>query len=187
MISLIYYTLLDIIGNGISFDGLPGDGLSFIPYSLKIFILRLLQKIFGNMYPSHWRKQLLFPVVKKGHTTTKPKLSGIAVVPLFSRIYDIIVSKTFCAWHCPNPEQAEFREGQGCIIQIFALFTSISMANCLNESIYIGLLDFVKAFDFMNSPQLLKELKDSNGMDEQISVDHGATQGRHSSCNIFSF
>ena len=108
------------------------------------------------MYPSHWRKQLLFPVVKKGHTATKPKLRGIAVGPLFSRIYDIIIYKRFCAWYCPNPEQAGFREGQGYIIHFFALFMSITMANCLNKSIYIGILDFGKAFDFMNRPKLLK-------------------------------
>ena len=83
------------------------------------------------------------------------------------------------------------------------------MAKYLNISIYIGLLDFEKAFDFMNRTMLLKDLKrqgigsvflknlynmyekvqylskiDDNIMGKQLNAKHGITQGK--TCNIFS-
>ena len=200
------------IGKGTSFDGLPGRLLQFLPQSLLNSILLLYQCIFGNIYPSQWRNQLLLPVTKKGHETTNPKLRGIAIGPLFSRVFDIIVNKRFCTWYSPNPEQAGFRQHQGCLIQIFALFITMSMAIHLSKSLYIGLLDFEKAFDFMNRPSLLRDLMNKgigsmfldnlynmyektfyvpkiseNVIGEQIPANHGIAQGKNSSCNIFSF
>ena len=119
---------------------------------------------------------------------------------------DVIINNRFCTWYTPNPNQAGFRKGQGC--QIFSLFLTINMAKYLNTSIYIGLLDFEKAFDFMNRPLLIDDLrigsaflrnlyliyekvsyvpKVDNMMGREMDANHGVTQGRHSSCNIFSF
>ena len=41
---------------------------------------------------------------------------------------------------------------------MFALFLSVEMASILGKSLYIGLLDFEKAFDFLNRKTLLKDL-----------------------------
>ena len=101
------------IGKGTSFDGLPGECLILIPDNLNICILSLLQNIFGKVYPYGWRKQILFPIPKKEHTIIKPKLRGIAIGPLLSRVNDIIINEKFCSWYNPNPEQAGFRKGQG--------------------------------------------------------------------------
>ena len=132
---------------------------------------------------------------------------------MLSRIYDIIINKRITSWYNPNPEQAGFRKKQGCIIQIFALFLTLEMSKCLNRSLFIGLLDFEKAFDFMNRPKLMKDLmKDGIGSlflknlfnmysiihylpktsrnlmhDDPIISKHGVTQGHNSYCNIFSY
>ena len=200
------------IGKGISFDGLPGQVLQLMPANLKDCILHLFRTIFSHKYPSQWRNQLLFSIEKKGHQVSNPKLRGIAVGPLLSRLYDIMLNQRFCSWYFPNPEQAGFRRQQGCIVQIFALLLTLAMAKSLQKSLFIGLLDFEKAFDYMNRPTLMKDLmkkgigdmclkslnnmynevnyspKISNKMvGEAITTDHGVTQGRNSSCNIFSF
>ena len=146
------------IGKGKSFDGLSGKVLQLTPPKLRECILKLLVTIFNNTYPSQWRTQLLFPSEKKGHKDNNPKLRGIAIGPLLSRLYDIIINKRFCSWYVPNPEQAGFREHHGCIVHIFALFLTMEMAKSLRKSLFIGLLDFVKAFDFMNRPTLMKDL-----------------------------
>ena len=77
--------------------------------------------IFDFKYPSQWTNQLLSPIEKKGHVKSDPKLRGIAVGPIMSRMYDIIINKRFNYWYDPNPQQAGFRKNQGCILQIFGL------------------------------------------------------------------
>lgn len=131
------------IGKGASYDGLSGSILQFIPEKLKAVIFHLFYWIFDNKgYPLSWRKQLLTPIEKKGHSINSPKLCGITVGPLLSRLADLFLNKQFCDWYTPNPEQGGFRKKQGCFIQIFSLFTKIELAKCLNKSLFICLLDF---------------------------------------------
>ena len=198
-------------GNGVSFDGLPGKVLSLLPPNLRNIILQLYDTIFKTFYPSLWQSQLLSPIEKKGHALIDPKLRGIAVGPMFSRLYDIMVNFRMESWYSPNPEQAA-KKKQGCVVQIFGLFLMLDMAKYCGKTLFIGLLDFEKAFDFMNRPTLMqKMMKDgigciflknlynmykeiryhpkisSNLMDEPILSEHGVTQGRNSSGNIFSY
>ena len=90
--------------------------LQVIPPILRKNILLLFQFIFGNLYPLQWSNQLLSLIEKKGHRSSDPKLRGIAVGSLLSRLYDIILNNRFCSWYVPNPQQAGFRENQGCRI-----------------------------------------------------------------------
>ena len=200
------------IGKGVSYDGIPGKILQFLPANFRDCILYLIRTIFFNYYPTQWRNQLLFPIEKKGHSNDNPKLRGIAVGPLMSRVFDIIINNRFLSWYYPNPQQAGNRKKQGCSIQIFALFLSVEMASILGKPLYIGLLDFEKAFDFLNRKTLLKDLMnkgignsflknlcktydeiiylpkvESNMMGDGIISNHGVTQGRNSSGSLFSF
>ena len=199
-------------GNGVSFDGLSGSILSLLPANLRNVVLHLYQLIFHTFYPSPWQSQLLSPIEKKGHSLIQPKLRGIAVGPMFSRLYDIIVNFRFEDWYHPNPEQAGGRKEQGCPLQIFGLFIMLDMAKHCGKKVFIGLLDFEKAFDYMNRPTLMRDMmKDGIGstflknlnnmyseirylpkisshlMDDPIISEHGVTQGRTSSGNIFSY
>ena len=174
--------------------------------------MQLFQNIFSDDYPNNWYKQLLFPITKAGHTRKTPKLRGIAISPMLSRIYDHIINERFCRWYHPNSEQAGYRKGQGCVVQLFSLFMIIEHANNLGKDIFIGLLDFEKAFDYTNRLLLVKGLiKDgagnkmvrairnmyldtkyvpkisSNYIGDEISSNYGVTQGRKSSANIFSY
>ena len=93
------------IRRGISFDGLPPNILRIIPYDLKEIILILIQNIFFTEYPKDWNVQLLHAITKPGHTYKNPQLRGIAVAPLFCRVYDVILDNRFRNWYVPNYEQ----------------------------------------------------------------------------------
>ena len=49
----------------------------------------------------------------KGNSVISPNLRGIAVGPMFSRLYDIIVNFRMENWYHPNPEQAGCRKKTG--------------------------------------------------------------------------
>ena len=167
--------------------------------------------VFNCDYPYQWRRQLLIPTPKKGHTEHDPKLRGIAIGPVLSRLYDIVMDTRFVEWYQPNPEQAAFRILQGCILQIFALLILLHLGKELGKQLYIGLIDYEKAFDFVNRAELARCLMENNigckflrnftntyketiyttkisttHMGNDIPTDHGLTQGKNSSANIFS-
>ena len=84
-------TAIKNIGTGTSLDGLAPDISKILPLSMRRVILQLFQQIFITEYPKQWQEQLLFPHPKSGHTTSDPKLRGIAIGPLLSRMYDSII------------------------------------------------------------------------------------------------
>ena len=199
------------IGNGVGLDGLPPEIAKILPQSIKEILVPFFQSVFLGKYPEMWENQLLFPSKKKGHTISNPKLRGIALSTLLSRIYDDIIDQRFSTWYTPNLEQAA-RKGQGCVFQIFALLLLIDYAKHLNKSIYIGLLDFEKAYDFTNRAVLISDLLErgigkrlaqaifsmysntsytpkisKNLVGEPIVTKFGVTQGRKSSGNLYAF
>ena len=84
------------LGTGTGLDGVSPEIFRIVPIKVKEYTFLLYNQIFGNMYPEMWRKQLILPSTKKGHTVKEPEPRGIAVGPVLSRIYDIIIDKRFC-------------------------------------------------------------------------------------------
>ena len=117
---------------------------------------------FDGYYPDNWNKQLLFPFEKKGHSINEPKLRGIAIGPALSRLYDILINNIFRTWYHPNMHQAGFREKQGRTLQIVAFLHLLDMAQKINKTLYIFLLDYEKAFDFTNRAEMAKQLMQNN-------------------------
>ena len=200
------------MGTGTSLDGLSPDILKILPPSMINLILCFMKSCFRTKYPDIWKSQLLFPHPKKGHTSTEPKLRGIPIAPLISRIYDIILNSRFCKWFIPNKEQAGFRKGQGCLLQIFTLYLLMELAKSLKKELFVAFLYYEKAFDFLNPPKLAeKMIQKGIGMTYihalydmyshmtytpkisatklggAIVTKHGVTQGRSSSENYYSF
>ena len=200
------------LGNGISFDGISSDLLILLPEELRECILKLFQNIYIGHYPSRWNMQLLKYVTKKGHSMKNPKLRGIGIGEILGRLYDIVIDERFKSWFKPNPEQAGFRKLQGCILQLFALFLLLDWARYKGYVLFIGLLDYEKAFDFVNRHRLINDLVeegadrnlvkniynmyketsyvpkiDKTSAGDEIRTMYGVTQGKTSSCDIFSF
>ena len=101
---------------------------------------------------------MLIPIPKKGHTILDPKLRGIAIGPILSRVFDIIINERFSSWYEPNYHQAGFRKGQGCLFQIFCLMLLCEISRILEKGLYIGLFDYTKAFDYLCRPILLQDM-----------------------------
>ena len=200
------------MGTGTSLDGIPPDISKLLPPELKIVITNLFTKVFDDSYPKDWQNQLLFSIAKKDHSIKNPKLRGIAIGPFLSRLYDHIINERFCKWYKPNSEQAGYRKGQGCVLQLFSLFLLIDHAKNSHKDLFIGLLDFEKAFDYTNRYLLVESLMEHNigkkfaraltsmyhkneytpkltgdYIGEPIESKYGVTQGRKSSANLFSF
>ena len=200
------------IGTGTSIDGIAPDILPIIPPALRQLIHVLYNRVFKSTYPSTWQDQLLLPHPKKGHLPSNPQLRGIAIGPVLSRVYDKILNKRFKNWYVPNKEQAGFRELMGCLLQIFAIYLLMELAKNTENEIYIAFMDYEKAFDFLSRKRLMDKLclakagkgfirafhsmyektayipKISNTqLGEKITTEHGVTQGKESSANLYSF
>ena len=200
------------INRGISFDGLPPKILQIVPYSLKEVFLVILQMVFTHKFPENWRLQILHAITKHGHTYLQPSLRGIAIAPLICRLYDTIMDNRFQNWYIPNAEQSGFRPKQGCLFPLFTLVIMICFCKENNRDMFVGFLDFEKAFDYVNRPKLITDLMakgcgknyvralsdmyeeslyvpkiNCNTLGDNISTKYGVTQGKRSSTNLFSF
>ena len=213
-IDILYEEINDAcrdIVNGVGIDGLPPALSKLLPESIRVILKTIFQRVFEGAYPKSWENQLLFPIKKKDHSLSNPKLRGIGIGDLFSRLYDDIIYKRFSTWFTPNPEQAA-KKGQGCIFQIFALLLLIDYTKNTNKSLFIGLLDFEKAYDFLNRAILMTDLMGKgigkkllyalytmysntsytpkitkNLVGDPIDTKYGVTQGRKSSGNLYAF
>ena len=111
----------------------------------------------------------------------------------------------------PNLEQAGFREKQGCLPQIFSLLLIIDISRKINKDVFVGIIDYEKAFDYTNR-YLLTESMINKGIGKRylnsfinsykktdyviksslttigknISTYHGVTQGKTTSADYFS-
>ena len=104
---------MQLIGTGISIDGIPPNVAKILPHSMKEVILDLVKKVFFHEYPDEWTKQILHSIKKDGHAANDPTLRGIAIAPFLCRLYDIIIDMRFCAWYISIYEQSGFRPGLG--------------------------------------------------------------------------
>ena len=202
---------IDNIGTGIGLDGIEPSIVKIFPLSLRKLLVMLMNIVWVTKYPDEWQKQLLLPYPKKGHQITDPKLRGIGIGYLLSRLYDDIITNRFIQWYNPNKEQAAYRQLQGCLLQIFAIFLLMELSNVTGNEFYVAFMDYEKAFDFMNRAKLLEKMIDNNAgstfvrsissmyehteyipkidnstLDKAITTEHGVTQGRKSSANFYS-
>ena len=150
------------IGGGIGLDNIDKNIARLFPIQLRIALLDFFNSVFRLVYPNEWSHQILRPEVKNRHTLKKPKLRDIAISSLLPTLYDIMLDNRFKCWYQINPQQAGFREKQGCIIQLFAIYLLIELANSVNESIFIGFIDYEKAFDYTSRFQIVKDLMIKN-------------------------
>ena len=201
------------IGKGVSLDGISPDILHILPMSMRVIVCKLYNMTFSShSYPTSWEAQLLLPHPKKGHTLSEPKLRGVGIGPALSRGYDSIIDTRFCSWYVPNKEQAAYTSGQGCPLQVFSVYLLMELAKAKGKQLFIGYMDYEKAFDFLNRKLLIEKLQSRGAgsrftsavfrmytntsyrpkisesmLGEAIPTKHGVTQGKKSSANLYSF
>ena len=130
---------------------------------------------------------------------------------MLCKIYDSIITQRFKKWFVPNKEQSGFRKGQGCLLPLFSIMVLFAYAKKNKKELYIGFMDYEKAFDFANRGLIIKDLIKKgcgknitraiakmyinseyipvikNHLGEGISTAYGVTQGRKSSTYLYSF
>jgi hypothetical protein len=127
---------------------------------------KVLTNLFSKVWseetiPSDWCKGLIVKVPKKGNLQNCDNWRGITLLSIPSKIFCRIVltriQKTVDTQL--RREQAGFRQGRGCIDQIFALRNIIEQCTEWNASLVINFIDFKKAFDSIHRETLWKILR----------------------------
>ena len=98
----VYHTVcmkVEMNGKGVGLDVIPSTVLRLMPNCIMGNILTLIQRVLVDEYPTSWEKVVIL----------NPKLRGVAVGPIISRLYNCIIDHKFRSWFVPNREQGGFR------------------------------------------------------------------------------
>ena len=125
---------------------------------IKLVILLLLNMILYNSWPPKLCTSLLALIPKTGDLRLPNNYRGIQIQPLFSSLFDKIISNRLIMWTKVNDEQTAFQKGKGTLNQIFILRCITALAIYTQITSYIGFFDLSKAFDRVSRYLLLKSL-----------------------------
>ena len=111
-----------------------------------------------NEIPRDWNKGLIVKIPKKGDFQN---WRGITLLSMPSKIFCRVLLNRIEGAIDVNlrQEQAGFRRGKGCKDQIFSLRNIIEQSTEWNAPLYIGFIDFKKAFDSIHHETLWKILR----------------------------
>ena len=136
----------------------PIEVITLVICSIPAVILLLLNMILYNSWPSKLCTSLLSLIPKTGDLRLPSNYRGIQIQPLFSSLFDKIISNRLIMWTKVNDEQTAFQKGKGTLNQIFILRCITALAKYNKITLYIGFLDLSKAFDRVSRYLLLKTL-----------------------------
>jgi hypothetical protein len=115
-------------------------------------------------FPLQWASSLIVPIYKKGDKYNPSNYRGIALLPIMSKIFSKILLERFNFWADAktffHQEQSGFCQGVRTIDNVFILDTIINKYLSRKRGrLYVGFVDFRKAFDSINHEALLLKLK----------------------------
>ena len=105
-------------------------------------------------------------IIKKGNKHDPANYRGIALLPILSKIFSKVLLERLNFWadakNIIHQEQAGFRKGFRNTDNVFILDTIVNKYLSRKRGrLYIGFIDFRKAFDLVNHDALLLKLKDA--------------------------
>ena len=125
-----------------------------------------LKSLFRNIWntesiPDDWARGLIVKIPKKGNLQKCDSWRGITLLSIPSKVFcRVILDRIKSAIDDRlREEQAGFREGRGCIDQIFALRNIIEQCMEWNVPLFVNFIDFQKAFDSIHRDTLWKILQ----------------------------
>ena len=125
-----------------------------------------LQPLFNTIWnkttvPDDWTNGVIVKIPKKGSLRDCGNWRGITLLSIPSKIlWKIIIQRLKNAVDKElRNEQAGFREGRGCVEQLFALCNIIEQCTEWQRQLYINFIDFEKAFDSLHRDSLWKILR----------------------------
>ena len=104
----------------------------------------------GN-YPSLWATGRIISIHKKGDTSDPGNYRGITISSCLGKIFNSVLNNRLCNYlECNNiisEEQIGFRKKHRTSDHLFILKTLIDKYKNSKQKLYIGFIDFMKAFD----------------------------------------
>lgn len=129
-----------------------------IPYILHI----INQCIIKNYFPVCWKKAFVLPLPKVQNPTDFSHFRSISVLPTMSKILERILNSQMRAFLEFNkilpPKQSGFRGGYSCASAMADVVDEVIRARDSDRITALVLLDYTKAFDFVNHKILLAVL-----------------------------
>ena len=127
-----------------------------------------------EVLPDDWKNQLLIPLHKKGSHSICDNYRGIALLSIPSKVF----TKAILNHLKPHSElllresQCGFRNGRGCVDQLFSLRTLMEKAREFHRPLYVCFISLRKAYiDTVNCEALWSILQSSYGLpDKLVSV-----------------
>ena len=187
-------------------DGIPPGLFKALPDEWLLILTFLFNMVFSGVYPLSWALAKLFMIYKKGDRLLPSNYRGISIVTAISKLYDMVLNARFIKWYTPSPEQAGSQKGRSCEEQILVIRLLIDVARKLCLMLYIGFVDYCKAYDTVNRNKLLKMLAaagcgkkflhavanslrntSSKIGESQFTSSRGVRQGGPNSCSMFTF
>lgn len=179
------------------------------------YLLNLFNLVMSSEKPPvMWSKAILRLLFKKGDRKDKDNYRGISLLNTITKLFTSILARRLEAWadseNLIPEEQAGFRQGRGCIDQIYILNALVSI-NFKTKGRYLFALfiDLKKAFDSVNHTllwnklfslgtggkviRILKSLYDNavtqikvdETLSEEIGISSGLLQGESLSPTLF--
>ena len=132
--------------DGVGVEMLKEGGESMIEWLVRIYNVCLEE---GNV-PDDWKKACVVPLYKgKGERSVCSNYRGISLLSVVGKVYGRVLIERVKA--CTESQlmdvQGGFRDGRGCVDQVFALKAVCEKYLEVNKSVYLAFMDLEKAYD----------------------------------------
>ena len=152
-------------GKAPGIDGITAEFFKALLPQIKIGLTLLFNKMYIDKYfPEVWGTSLLIPIHKKGSVESPDNYRGIALLPIFSKIFVNVLYNRLSEWVERNDiicmEQGGFRKAFSTCDSIFILNACIEKyVRKTKGRFYCAFVDFTKAFDSINRNALWTKLQ----------------------------
>ena len=115
-----------------------------------------------QQWPQDWKRSVFIPIPKKGNANECSNNCTTVLISHASKIMLKILQARLQQYvnHELSDVQAGFRKGRGTRDQIANIWWIIEKARQLQKSIYFCLIDYAKAFDYVDHNKLWKILQE---------------------------
>ena len=153
-------------GKAAGYDMLTAEHLKYC----HPVVLTCLTKLFALMLkfsyvPTAFGIGITVPLLKadvKGSTTSCDSYRGITILPIISKLFEIMLSKMLDPYLKSCNSQFGFKQGSSCSHAIYTVRKTVEHFTSLNSTVNLCALDISKAFDKINHIKLFNKLMDRN-------------------------
>ena len=158
-------------------DGIPNEVWKNLHAIGKQDLLNLFNKCYNHpeLIPEEWSKITIVPIFKKGDVNSPGNYRPISLINTITKLFTTVLAKrltSFCKKYKKLSEcQAGFKEGTGCVDQIFNFNTVIQKS--LQEKggkLYSVFVDLSQAFDSVRHDILWRKLRDKGLSDKFMNT-----------------